>query len=393
MKLDFPEGFIWGTSTASAQIETASQHTWKGVQSRTGEIFDRTTDHEKRRPEDLEIIAHTGNAYRLSLDWARLQRSPYGEFHPEVVEEYRDWLKSLKERGIHVMLVLHHFADPKWFAAEGGFSKRKSIDIFLDFSRKMVQHFGEYADSWNTFNEPGGYMMMGYLLGIFPPWKKSYITLRRVLNNMSTAHEGAYDIIKDSYPEAPVGISKHTMVYESESLLGNFSEWWINSFYLGTIPDKFARKADFQGLSYYGRVPLTPMPVSEIDTPGKLQERGVRHDKMWEYHPEGIATIIRQFWKRYGNPIWITENGLCTDDDSFRQESIRDYLKAIHSTIEDGIPVEAYFHWTTWDNFEWFLGPQYRFGLYHTDFKTMERSPKPSAELMSKIARSNSVEV
>ena len=389
MALSFPPGFLWGTSTASAQIETASEHQWKGVVSRTGEVFGRTTDHEKRREEDLEIICSLGGAYRMSVDWARLQAAPYAEFDPAVVAEYSVFMNALQARGMHVMLVFHHFAEPRWFADAGGFERAEAIPVFVDFSRKMIAHFGRYAASFNTFNEPGGFLMMGWFMGAFPPYKKNFITMHRALGNMAEAHEQVYRLLKEAFPDKPVGISKHTMLYERENWTGWLAEQFSNRYYLGTITDRFHRLADFVGMSYYGRVPLAPMPISEIDTPGKLADRGIRHDDMWEYHPAGIATIIKRFHERYGLPVWITENGLCTNDDSFRQESIRDYLTAIHGCIADGVPVQAYFHWCTWDNFEWFLGPHYRFGLYHTDFKTMERTPKGSATLYADIAQHN----
>jgi len=60
MQYQFPENFIWGTSTAATQIETASNHAWKGVVSKDGYTFDRTADHEKRRTEDAELIASVG---------------------------------------------------------------------------------------------------------------------------------------------------------------------------------------------------------------------------------------------------------------------------------------------------------------------------------------------
>ena len=47
---------------------------------------------------------------------------------------------------MHVMLVFHHFADPNWFAAKGGFANKESVKIFVDFSKKMIRHFGDFAD-------------------------------------------------------------------------------------------------------------------------------------------------------------------------------------------------------------------------------------------------------
>jgi beta-glucosidase len=48
MQYIFPPDFIFGTSTAATQIETAFEHDWQGVTSKDGYVLDRTTDHEIR---------------------------------------------------------------------------------------------------------------------------------------------------------------------------------------------------------------------------------------------------------------------------------------------------------------------------------------------------------
>jgi beta-glucosidase len=88
MKITFPSEFKFGTSTASYQIETAVDHDWKGIQSKDGFVFDRTTDHEQRYLEDVEIIASLAPHYRMSLIWSKLQNSPQGKFDPEIVQHY-----------------------------------------------------------------------------------------------------------------------------------------------------------------------------------------------------------------------------------------------------------------------------------------------------------------
>jgi len=77
MKLTFPDNFIFGTSTAAAQIETAFEHDWQGVKARNGVLFERTTDHEKRFKEDAAIIASVAPNYRMGLMWSKLQRAPF----------------------------------------------------------------------------------------------------------------------------------------------------------------------------------------------------------------------------------------------------------------------------------------------------------------------------
>jgi beta-glucosidase len=63
----------------------------------------------------------------------------------------------------------------------------------------------------------------------------------------------------------------------------------------------------------------------------------------------------------------------------------------VHQAIKEGIPVTGYYQWSTWDNFEWSLGPSYQFGLYAVDPLTKNRSKKPSADFYSRVAFSNTL--
>ena len=207
MFLSFPNDFFWGTSTAAAQVETASDHTWRGVKSLDGHVFERTTDHEKLRLEDAEYIARFGTIYRCSVDWSRLQTEPFSKFDAEVVAEYREFFKVLQKKGMNLMLVLHHFAHPNWFEQRGAWTTEDNIPMYLDFVRQCIKHFGEFAAYWNTFNEPNVYALNAYLLGNFPPKKKrQYATANLVLDNMGKAHDIAFAMIREK-SEAPPGHS------------------------------------------------------------------------------------------------------------------------------------------------------------------------------------------
>ncbi len=393
MLLQFPDRFFWGTSTAATQVETASEHNWKGVRARDGYLLDRTTDHEKRRDEDIEYICRLGSVYRCSVDWARLQSAPYQTFDTAVVEEYRQFFGKLNERGVKIMFVIHHFTNPQWFEKAGGWLVEENVSAFVDYACKCIEHFGGYVFNWNTFNEPNVYAMNAYMLGNFPPFKRSWSKANTSLRHMGLAHKVVYDLIKNKYPQVQVGISLNTAWFDAANIWGKlpaaFTDWWFHR----KAARPFCHKVDYWGLSYYAYVPFDPRPITELDYPGKLSKMGISHDDMWGYRPEGLGRILRRFHKKYNKPIIITENGICTDDPQRRIESLRDYLKICHEAIKEGVDLRGYIHWSTWDNFEWHLGPTYRFGLVHVNIFTKDRTMTAAGDFYERLTLDNSVDV
>lgn len=392
MQLTFPDDFVFGTSTAAAQIETAFEHDWQGFQSRDGNIFDRTTDHELRFAEDAAIIASLAPSYRMGLLWSRLQRQPFGEFDQETSKQYHHFLQDLKNKKVSIMMVLHHFTNPLWFSKIGGWEKEENIALWIDFAKKVVDEFGQYVTYWNTFNEPNVYASYGWITGFFPPFKNNPLTVGKVVKNMGMAHDRVYEYIKSKYPAQPVGISHNATIFSSENLLGWFparlSDWWFMEY----VPSHF-EKVDFFGMSYYTRISHDPLPINHLETPKKLKALGRKHDDLWEYHPEGLRTCLDRYWNKYKKPIIITENGVCDESDFLRLQAIQDYAKIVHQAIKDGIDIKGYYFWSSWDNFEWHLGPSMRFGLYECDPVTKDRLRRPSGELYSRLAHSRKINI
>lgn len=388
MRINFPEGFIWGTSTAAAQVETAGSHNWRGRKAMDGSVFERTTDHELRRETDAALIAQFGSVYRCGVDWSRIQPEPQGKFVPEVVAEYQHFFQDLRSRGVSIMLVLHHFAHPEWFEKMDAWTNEDNIPYYLEYVRLCVKHFGEYVSYWNTFNEPNVYAMNAFMLGNFPPAKKArYFLANRVLDNMGTAHDIAYRMISEK-SDAPIGISLNTALFEGRGILGKlvaaFVDWW----FMRRAAQPFER-CDFWGLSYYAYMIFNPFPVDAMSGSRTLDAWNVPHDNMWAYRPEGLGKALRRFHKKYQKPLFITENGICTDDPQLRIKAIKDYLSVCADAIKDGVPLLGYIHWSTWDNFEWHLGRSYRFGLLRVDFNTMEREQTPAATFYANVTREN----
>ncbi len=389
MEIQFPEDFIWGTSTAAAQIETASDHEWNGVESKDGYVFRRTIDHELRRDEDLGYICMFGEMYRMGVDWARLQPRPLAPLDPVVVKEYRDFMLALKANGMQIMFVVHHFTNPNWFASLGSWRRENNVKFFVDFGEKVAAAFGDLVDNWNTFNEPGVYCFNAFLTGVFPPFEKNYNTMRKVLKHLGMAHHALFPILKRYTPDIPIGISKNCVSFYGLNPLGKPIAKVADKHFMEMVADTFATQLDYLGLSYYARIGFDPRPVTEIDRPGKLKKMGRRHDKMWEYYPQGLKDSLLRFYERYGLPMMITENGICSEDCDERIESIKDYLRLIHECIHEGVDIRGYMHWSTFDNFEWNLGPTYQFGLVQVDMHSMERRLKKSGEFYIDVCTRN----
>ncbi len=390
MELLFPSDFIFGTSTAATQIETAFDHDWQGFKAKDGSVFERTTDHELRTEEDAQIISSLAPYYRMSLMWSKLQRAPMAELDPETVASYREFLTRLTGSGVRIMMVLHHFTNPKWFAEKGGWENESNIPLWVDYCQKVERTFGDYVDYWNTFNEPNVYASFGWVTGFFPPFRKHPVKAAVVVRNMGKAHDLVYDYLHVMRPQQPVGISHNCVVFSQENVIGWFSakvsDWWFMDF----IPSHF-EKVDFFGMSYYARISHDPMPITWLDTPEKMKALGKVHDDIWEYHPEGLRACIDRYWNKYRKPIIITESGVCDASDQLRQQAIGEYAEILHKALRDGVDIKGYFWWSTWDNFEWHLGPSMRFGLYECDPATLERRKRPSADIFRKLAWTKSL--
>src|SRR4051794_14076283 len=76
--LVFPPNFMWGTATASHQVEggNANNDWWDWESSpghiRDGTVSGRACDHYRLFREDFDLLADLHqNSHRLSLEWSR----------------------------------------------------------------------------------------------------------------------------------------------------------------------------------------------------------------------------------------------------------------------------------------------------------------------------------
>jgi len=398
----FPEGFLWGTASAAHQVEGDSRNCdWWEFEQRPGRIANGDTseianDSYHRYREDFALLRQLNqNAHRLSIEWSRIEPSQ-GEFDARQIRHYRDVLGDLREQGIEPMVTLHHFTSPIWFASKGGWAAPDAAHGFLPFVRHVVDQLGDLVGLWCTINEPTIYGANGWILGEFPPGRKGDVVgLYRVTSNMRKAHELAYGAIKRKWPDAPVGLSHHKLLFlpasdrrrdrwAAQTSQMVLDRWPVAPGQLRRIVES---TCDYIGVAHYwgqmcafdARRPRDQF-IRRFNVPGRpVTDMGLSADPSW------MRTVLNEL-RELGKPVYITENGLATGDDEWRSRYITVLL-----AIGDGVDVRGYFHWTNTDNFEWARGYATHFGLIEVDRKSLERTIKPSGHLYGRIAAANAL--
>lgn len=397
--LKFPDNFLWGAATSAHQVEgnNINSDWWQWEQNiqpeekRSGQAANQYQLYE----QDFDLIKSLGhNAHRLSIEWARIEPQE-GKFDQSQIEHYVKVLKYLKSLNLKVVLTLWHFTNPLWFTKKGGWENFKAPIFFERFVKKIVPEIKDYVDLWITINEPGVYSWMSYGIGSWPPQKKSKFTSLKVLWNMARAHKKAYKTIHNLVNKPQVGIAKEVFSFDAmhhhsflEVCVEMFADLISNHLFY-----KFTglKTHDFLGLNYYLNQYISFNGNSKLPTlidisPSKKDVS----DMGWEVHPEGIFDILVDF-SDYHKPIYITENGIASNNDDRRVRFLLSYIKEVYHAISFGVDVRGYFYWSLIDNFEWAWGYDPRFGLIEVDYKTQKRTPRPSAYVYSDIIEHNGI--
>ncbi|MEK7647851.1 MAG: glycoside hydrolase family 1 protein [Patescibacteria group bacterium] len=397
--LHFPSGFLWGAATSSHQVEGGNENEWSAWEREPGNILDGTesgdaADQWNRYESDFDLAQKLGHTmHRLSVEWSRIEPEP-GQFDEEAIAHYRDMLHALKDRGMTVMLTLHHFTNPIWFANMGGWESRKSVALFERFVRRIIPEFREYVDLWCTINEPNVYASNSFLRGEWPPQRKSVWAYYRVTRHLARAHRRAYKLIHAQIDDAKVGIAQNVFSIESY-------QWWefddyikmrlLNYFWNHHFFSLAGRRyQDYIGVNYYFHVRIRKSGIFSFRTMDSREEHREGSDLGWELYPNGLFQSIMNM-RQYGVPIYVTENGLAAVNDHRRSRFMVGSLKETYHAIRAGADVRGYCYWSLIDNFEWNKGFAPRFGMIEVDYKTQKRTPRNSAFLFAHIAKMNGI--
>ncbi|MGB7547257.1 MAG: family 1 glycosylhydrolase [Terracidiphilus sp.] len=407
----FPEKFLWGCATAGHQVEGNNTNSdfWMMEhlpQSMFKEPSGDACDHYHLYPQDISMLADLGfNSYRFSLEWSRIEPEE-GFFSNAELDHYRRMLAACHEHHLTPMLTYSHFSLPRWFAMKGGWQNEKSADLFARFCEKSTRHLGDLVGYASTLNEPDvpqllnwfnlpgapagmsiAEMMQGSLANVrkqvnAPEFADFFLgDAQRTRDGLLAAHAKGKDAMKSVRPDMPVGfnlaMSDDQPAPEDSHLEEKRAEVyapWLEA----------AKHCDYLGVQTYSR-----SIVGKKDLPApkgaELTQTGM------EFYPECVEHVVRYAAKETGVPIYVTENGIATQDDSRRVEYYQRALAGLKRAIDDGVDVRGYVAWSLMDNFEWMSGFEPKYGLVAVDLKTQKRTIKPSAAFLGNIARRNAL--
>ncbi len=428
--LRFPADFVWGTATASYQIEGAvaeggrGPSIWDTFAATPGTIDDGTTgavacDHYHRWEQDLDLMQRLGmGAYRFSVAWPRVIPVGTGAVNEAGLDFYDRLVDGLLERGIAPFATLYHWDLPQPLQDAGGWPDRGIVDAFVAYADAVTRRLGDRVAYYATMNEPWCAAFLGYALGEHAPGLREPALAIRAAHHLLLAHGAALEVMRANARTAQHGIVLNLNpaypasdapedVAAARRFDGFFNRWFLDALLKGRYPDDVwegyganvpevqegdlaivAQPLDFLGVNYYSRVIVTSDPSVPWPAVRGLPVEGTPTEMGWEVFPQGMTEVLLRLQREYAPPpMYVTENGAAypdvlrdgTVDDADRIAYLEQHVAAVHAAIEAGADVRGYFAWSLLDNFEWARGFAKRFGLVYVDYATQARIPKRSA--------------
>lgn len=442
----FPENFVWGVASSAYQIEGYStadgggKCVWDTFGEQAGSIFGGDSgaiacDAYHRYAEDIALMAELGiKSYRFSISWARVDPKADGSWNAAGLAYYDKLVDCCLAHGIEPYMTLHHWELPQAAEDKGGWQVRETAQAFSRFALMTARHFSGRLRHFITLNEPQCVIQLGYGLGVHAPGKKLDIEGQfRCWKNMMLAHGMAYTAIKAFDSSLEVGFAStgrlcypekdtaEDMKASYDASFELFDEDWVFTHSMaldaichgrfpanegtrlfelaGTISDEewglIHVGADFLGINIYNGWAVRRGENGK----GEYVSRAAgfpRTALKWPVTERVMNEGIVHIYKRYGLPIYISENGLSCNDKIYLDGAVHDadridflirYLRQL-SLAAEHVELRGYFHWSFTDNLEWHNGYAERFGLVFVDYETQRRIPKDSAYWYKTIIQS-----
>lgn len=400
---NWPEGFLWGTATAGHQVEgnsTASDYWLLENLASTdfAEPSGDACDSWNRWREDLVLVKALGlNAYRFSIEWARIEPEE-GQFSLAALDHYKRICIACREASIFPIVTFHHFVSPRWLAEKGGWEAAETPERFARYAEHAAKALGPLIGMACTLNEPNA-QVNSFVLRGGKPAAKELAMLAEARQRTGSAHFNSWfmgdgfkvrdvciaahklggDAIRSAIPGMKVGMTLALQDWRvgvgGEALYERLFSEARAPFYEATARDEFI------GVQPYLR--SVTGPKGFIGAPAGVMLN--RHNA--DASPNVISSVIAEVRANTPAPILITENGVDTPDDEFRAKHLTMSVAELRTCLDIAKPILGYIHWSLIDNWEWRTGYVAKFGFYSVNRKTFVRTPKPSASIYRALVR------
>jgi beta-glucosidase len=444
----FPEGFLWGSATASFQVEGATTLDGRGesIWDRfcatpglvaEGHTGDPACDHYHRYPQDIELMRELGlRAYRFSIAWPRIVPGGRGPVNRAGLDFYDRLVDGLLEAGIIPFATLFHWDLPQPLQDEGGWTRRDVVEPFAFYAEQAVKRLGDRVRHWMTHNEIPCFIGHGYgdahhAPGLRVPRKE----LNQAYHHALLTHGLAVRLVRaHARKDAEVGLVHNPLspvpLVETPPYVdaarkaflrmgahlggplfqGAYAPWWLEA-QGADAPDVLpgdmeiiASPTDFLGINLYSGVFVEPSadPIGYRELP--FPKGYPRLALPWlKPLPQALYWAVRHYREAYGvGKTYISETGCaCEGEDEKdtdgrildldRVEWLRSHVREAHRAVREDLGLAGFFQWSLMDNFEWSHGYTKRFGIVHVDYATQARTPKESALVYREIIRSGLV--
>ena len=438
LDVGLPPGFLFGTSTASYQIEGAATLDGKGASiwdtftAEPGRVLDGSSgtvacDHYHRWREDVELMKRLGaDGYRFSVAWPRVQPSGSGPVNEPGLAFYDRLVDGLLEAGIQPMVTLYHWDLPQQLEDAGGWLNRDTALRFGEYAALVAQRLGDRVAHWCPVNEPNVVTLLGYAQQELAPGRGLMFDALPVAHHLLLGHGLAVQALRASAPGQVGTATNHISVWpaadgEADKAAADLVDVLWNRLFtdpilLGRYPEPFgdtmpgpveddlrliAQPLDFYGVNYYNPIGVraaaedSAVPFEFTDITGYPTT-----DFGWPVVPAAMTDLLVDLGRRYPGipPVVITENGCSYGtgpdgsgvvDDQPRIDYLDAHLRAVADAVDQGVDVRGYYCWSLLDNFEWAHGFTQRFGLVHVDFDTLVRTPKRSFDWYADVIRAH----
>jgi beta-galactosidase len=365
------------------------------------------------------------------------------------VAHYRAVFDSLRAHGLEPLITVNHFTLPTWVhdpiaarplvqlglptSAAGWLSPETPVE-FRKYAAYLAWKYGDQVDNWTVLNEPFapvmtsllGFPIPGSPIPYWPPGVVRPDLPSTLLVNEALGYVAAYDEIHAWDTDAFVGFSNNMIparpanpvnpldVRAADTWNAYYNRWfpnavidgWVDADFDGIktadeVHPEFVGKADFLGVQYYGSQPMQGIGFAPLPGFNHLQGLPVQcsadestcSDFNQPTDPGGFREVL-EMAASYGEPLWVTENGIADAGDAKRPPYLVNHIAVVQDMVAHGADIRGYTYWSFVDNLEWAEGYDLQFGLYGSDPTTpeLERTRKEaSIQAIRQITTGNSL--